>query len=195
MIETAPHSDTAIIGAIQEGSYSAFEKVFNAYYAPLSRFAMGYIGDQDQSEEIVQQVFFHYWEKHAELQINSSIKAYLYQAVRNHCLNALKHEQVKNRTEQIMLRDEEPSEENILEGLELEERIDLTISEMPTERQRIFRMSRFEELKYREIAEQLNISIKTVENQMGKALKYMREQLSDLLPTVFWLLIIFFSNE
>lgn len=195
MIETAPHSDTAIIDAIQEGSYAAFEKVFNAYYAPLSRFAMGYIGDQDQSEEIVQQVFFHYWEKHTELQINSSIKAYLYQAVRNHCLNALKHEQVKNRTEQIMLRDEEPSEENILEGLELEERIDLTISEMPTERQRIFRMSRFEELKYREIAEQLNISIKTVENQMGKALKYMREQLSDLLPTVFWLLIIFFSNE
>ena len=156
---------------------------------------MGYIGDQDQSEEIVQQVFFHYWEKHTKLHITSSIKAYLYQAVRNHCLNALKHEQVKNRTEQVLLRNDEPSEENVLEGLELEERIDLIINEMPTERQRIFRMSRFEELKYREIAEQLNISIKTVENQMGKALKYMREQLSDLLPTVFWLLIIFFSNE
>lgn len=195
LIEVTEHTDTSVIDAIRQGSYSAFEKVFNTYYAPLSRFAMGYVGDQDQSEEVVQQVFFHYWEKREELDIKTSIKAYLYQSVRNRCLNTLKHEQVRQRTQHELLRDEEPSEEHVFEGLELQERIDLTISEMPPERQRIFRMSRFEELKYREIAEKLSISVKTVENQMGKALKFMREQLSDLLPTIFWLLIIFFSNE
>lgn len=156
---------------------------------------MGYLKDQDATEEAVQQVFFNVWDRKESIHITSSFKAYLYQAVRNHCLNALKHEQVKANAHGELLRDEEPGEENNLEAIELKERIDQAIAELPTERQKIFRMSRFEELKYKEIAEKLHISVKTVENQMGKALKYLRESLSELMPLLIWILINNFKGE
>lgn len=189
------HNDAAVVDAIKGGSYSAFERVFKTHYGPLCAFAMGYLKDKDATEEVVQQVFYNVWDRRKTTNITSSFKAYLYQAVRNHCLNTLKHEQVKASAHGELLRGEEPGEENNLESIELKERIDAAISELPTERQKIFRMSRFEELKYKEIAEKLQISVKTVENQMGKALKHLRESLSELMPIVIWLLTNFFNHE
>lgn len=156
---------------------------------------MGYLKDRDATEEAVQQVFYIVWERRESINITTSFKAYLYQAVRNHCLNALKHEQVKASAHGELLREDEPEEENNLESIELRERIDQAISELPTERQKIFRMSRFEELKYKEIAEKLQISVKTVENQMGKALKHLRESLSELIPLLLWLFVNIFNGE
>lgn len=191
----ALHNDQAVIEAVKNGSYSAFERIFRSHYGPLCAFAMGYLKDRDATEEAVQQVFYIVWERRESINITTSFKAYLYQAVRNHCLNALKHEQVKASAHGELLREDEPEEENNLESIELRERIDQAISELPTERQKIFRMSRFEELKYKEIAEKLQISVKTVENQMGKALKHLRESLSELMPLLLWLFVNIFKGE
>lgn len=191
MLNTSTHTDSQLIKAIKEGSYSAFEKVFKSYYEALCRFAMGYLGDADLCEEAVQQVFFTYWERREQINIQTSVKSYLYQAVKNNCLNTLKHEQVKLAAQSTIMQDEELNEQAEIEQDELISRIENVISEMPTERQKIFRMSRFDELKYREIAEKLSISIKTVENQMGKALKFLREQLAEVVAIFLWMLINF----
>jgi len=188
------NSDAAVVDAIRSGSYQAFERTFKTYYGALCGFAMGYLKDKDSSEEAVQHIFFNFWEKRESIQITSSLKSYLYQSTRNHCLNVLKHEQVKTKAH-VELTHDERGEENEIEAAELSDRIENAIAELPVERQRIFRMSRFEELKYKEIAEKLNISVKTVENQMGKALKHLRQALADVLPIILWFWIIFFKNE
>ncbi len=191
MNNTEALNDKAIVEAIQQGSYSAFERVFKKFYQPLCRFALGYLKDIDASEELVQQVFFNFWEKHEFIIIQTSLKSYLFQAVRNASLNTLKHEQVKANAHVELSIENESSTSYEVEQNELSDQIELTIAKMPTERQKIFRMSRFEELKYKEIAKELNISIKTVENQMGKALKYLREELAHFLT----LLIFFLTNQ
>ncbi|MGB0431679.1 MAG: RNA polymerase sigma-70 factor [Bacteroidia bacterium] len=191
MTNSTENTDKAIIKAIKGGSYNAFEKVFKTYYEPLCRFAIGYLKDADASEELVQQVFFNYWERHDQIDINTSIKSYLFQSVRNTALNSLKHEQVKAMAKVELTKNDDYETQYVVEENELSHRIETAITKMPTERQKIFKMSRFEELKYKEIAAELNISIKTVENQMGKALKYLRTELAQWLS----ILLIFFTHK
>ena len=110
--------------------------------------------------------------------------------MRNASLNVLKHEKIKQQHATVELAVAERSSESVARTViasELEERIYKALNKLPEQCRLVFKLSRFEELKYAEIAEQLNISVKTVENQMGKALKIMREQLKDYLP----LLIVF----
>jgi RNA polymerase sigma-70 factor (ECF subfamily) len=183
--------DALLVKAIENGSYSAFEKVFKSYYNQLCAFAIGFLKDKDATEELVQQVFFNYWEKRQQINIQTSIKAYLYQSVRNASYNALKHEQVKEQAHIELYKEDEGEVAYDLEQNELGNAIANAVEKMPTERQRIFKMSKYEEKKYREIAEELGISIKTVENQMGKALKYLRTELAYLLTA----LIIFLINR
>ena len=159
----------------------------------LCSYARKYIGDVDQAEEIVQEMFFNFWQKKEQLDINISLEAYLFRSVRNACLNYLKHlkirEQHRLATNEEIRKKEEEIHDNVI-ALELQERIEALIEKMPPERKKIFKMSRYEELKYREIAEKLNLSVKTIEVQMGKALKFLRLHLSDYLS----LLIIFLAE-
>lgn len=109
--------------------------------------------------------------------------------VRNSCLNAIKHEKVKQQHAAYALADGEPVQESTAQTVisgELETKIYHAMKALPEQCRLVFQLSRFEELKYSEIAEQLNISIKTVENQMGKALKIMRTQLKEYLPLFFF---------
>ena len=161
--------------------------MFKTYYQPLCRYAHVLLSDADQAEEMVQQTFITIWEKRGGIDITTSVKAYLYRAVRNACLNEIKHRKVKEKyikSEQTGSdRYIEPSDQSTLH-LELEEKILAAIDTLPQQCRLIFQLSRFEELKYQEIADQLNLSVKTVENQMGKALKIMREQLKEYLPLI-----------
>jgi len=121
------------------------------------------------------------------------VKPYLYAMVRNAALNVLKHEKIKKQHATVELAVAERSIESVTRTVmasELEDRIYNALNKLPEQCRLVFKLSRFEELKYAEIAEQLNISVKTVENQMGKALKIMREQLKDYLP----LLIVFING-
>ena len=162
-----------------------FEALFRSHYAALHAFARGYIEDPQQAEEMVQDVFFKIWEKRDQIEINISLKSYLYSSVRNHCLNHLKHLKVRSRYSDFVMNHESELHSDVEEKLdfsELQEKVHELMQSLPEQCQRIFRMSRFEGKKQREIAEELGISIKTVENQMGRALKVMREGLKGYGP-------------
>jgi RNA polymerase sigma-70 factor (ECF subfamily) len=177
--------------SLQKGSEDAFEMIFKAYYKPLCRYAYTFLNDADEAEEIVQMAFVTMWDKRGQVEIQSSLKSYLYRAVRNTCLNALKHQKVRQEHARFALAGGENSHELVaqqVEAGELEQKIQVALMALPEQCRLIFQLSRFEELKYQEIADQLSLSVKTVENQMGKALRLMREQLKDYLPLfLIWL--------
>jgi len=185
--------DQMIFQSIKSGDEKALEMLFKEYYQPLCRYANSYLEDPADAEEVVQNCFIKLWEKKENINIQSSVKSYLYQIIRNACLNEIKHQKVKkNYGDMVSLEGEqhsEASDQTTLRG-ELEEKIAIAIQSLPQQCRLIFTMSRFEELKYQEIADQLNLSIKTVENQMGKALKLMRAQLQEYLPLIAILLKI-----
>lgn len=179
---------------ISEGDKAAFEQVFRQYYQPLCRHALPLIKDLDEAEEVVQQVFFNIWNKRGELQVSSSIKSYLYRAVHNDCLNRLKHGKIKSLYAEDYKKSQGGSADDAsktLQAKELGRHIQEALNQLPEQCGHVFRLSRFENLKYAEIAQELGISVKTVENHMGKALKLMREQLKDYLPALLWLLGIY----
>ncbi|MGC1241442.1 MAG: RNA polymerase sigma-70 factor [Chryseosolibacter sp.] len=177
--------------ALTLGDITAFEMLFRTYYQPLCHYAYSFLQDKEDAEEIVQSTFLMVWEKRETLAIRTSVKPYLYAMVRNACLNVLKHEKIKQKYagEEIAMADR--SHDSVSQAVashELEYRIQLALEELPEQCRMVFKLSRFEELKYAEIAKQLDISIKTVENHMGKALRIMREQLKDYLPLIIVLL-------
>ncbi len=189
-------SDPEIVSAIRRGDENAFELTFRKFYGRLCNYACSLLKDEEESEEVVQTVFLIIWEKRADLEITLSLKSYLYRAVHNHCLNRFKHAAVREAhreyTEYFIPQSSESVTE-VIHANELEERIEKAVSSLPEQCQKAFRMSRFQELKYQEIADQLGISIKTVENQIGKALKILRIELADYLPSM--LLPVYFFIE
>lgn len=173
---------------IDEGDFELF---FRTYYASLCRYAQSFVRDSDEAEEIVQTSFIHIWEKRTSLNIDTSLKAYLFRAVRNGCLNHIKFRKVRMEHAANQIKTGEPTHEGVSDGVtanELEHRILAAMKELPEQCRLVFQLSRFEELRYQEIADQLHLSVKTVENQMGKALKIMRRELKDYLPTLIFCL-------
>lgn len=185
-----------ILTTLQAGDITAFEMIFKNYYQPLCNYAYSFVQDRDEAEEIVQSTFLSVWEKKENLVIHTGVKPYLYAMVRNASLNVLKHEKIKQQHAAVEIAVAERSTESVTRTVmaaELEERIFKALNKLPEQCRLVFKLSRFEELKYAEIAEQLSISVKTVENQMGKALKIMREQLKDYLPLLIVLMNGFLS--
>ena len=177
-----------------------FEALFKGHYAELCVFANKFLDDLDAAEETVQSVFVKIWEGKNTLSIQSSIKSYLYSAVRNGCMNQIKHIKIRDTYKtynQRTIDEGNHLESNEVEVSELESKIQESIKNLPKSRRQIFILSRYEGLKYKEIAEQLNISIKTVENQMGSALKQLREDLVEYMPVLIpflWILIDNYSK-
>ena len=173
------------IEALVAGDITAFEMIFRTYYQPLCNYAYTFLQDKENAEEIVQSTFLNVWEKRETLSIRTGVKPYLYAMVRNACLNVIKHEKIKQKhaVEELAVGVHSyDSVSHTVAGSELELKIQQAMEQLPEQCRLVFKLSRFEELKYSEIADQLKISIKTVENHMGKALKIMREQLKDYLP-------------
>lgn len=172
-------------------SESAFEEMYKAHYRAMHAYAFSLLQTEEDAAEIVQHIFLKLWDKKGALIIQSSLKAYLYRMVHNDCMNFINHEKVKSRFQKEKIYTMQPQNESankkILLG-QLEERLSQALKELPEQCRTIFQLSRFEDLKYREIAQQLGIAEKTVENQMGKALKLMRTKLSDFL---IWMIIFF----
>ena len=167
----------------------AFKLVFENLYDALVRYAFTFLKDSDEAEDIVQLQFVKLWEKRAELTIHTSVKAFMYSAIYNACINKLKQQQVRQSyAKEVQLYATNSSSADELQHKELEQKIEQALQVLPEQCAKIFKMSRFEHLKYKEIADELNLSIKTIENQMGKALKILREQLKDYLPLLVLLL-------
>jgi RNA polymerase sigma-70 factor (ECF subfamily) len=172
--------------AHQYDDETAFETLFKTHYNALHAYAQVILKDEDVAEEIVQGMFLKFWEKRASLNIQS-IKAYLYKCVYNDSLNYIKQEKTKSKYQDFTLHtmntEHEPASLKV-ELTELQQHLREALNHLPEQCRTIFQMSRFEELKYREIADHLGLSIKTVENQMGKALRILRLKLADFLVFV-----------
>lgn len=173
---------------------AAFEKLFKAHFKALHAYASIMLHHDSHAEEIVQNMFLKLWEKRDNLSIQVSLKAYLYKCVYNDCLNYLNHKKTElkflNHAAYTM-KDQAGRTSEKLEMDELQGRLKEALNDLPEQCRTIFQMSRFEELKYREIADQLGLSVKTIENQMGKALKILRLKLVDFLPAIF---LIFYRD-
>jgi RNA polymerase sigma-70 factor (family 1) len=175
----------------QLGDEASFERMFRTHYARLCAFAATMIDDRDEAEEVVQTMFCRLWEQRNALDITISVQAYLFRSVRNACLNHIKKMQIRETYKAMNLENLNQNPEyqpDRTTHSELSKKIEQAIADLPEQCRLVFKMSRFEELKYKEIAEQLGISIKTVENQMGKALKVLRFKLADFLTLIVLIL-------
>lgn len=175
--------DQERIEAIKQGNIKEFEQFFREYYQPLLAYANRFFDRQADAEEIVQDLFFKLWENRARLEITSSLSSYLFRSIRNNCLQALKYQKNKTKYQSYIKHQPKDSHGNepleSLEFIELNEKVNRLLSDLPERCQEIFRLNRFQGLKYREIAVELSISIKTVEANMSKALRHFRTNLEE----------------
>lgn len=172
------------IAKLKEKDISTFEKVFKQYYGELCGFAIKYVENKDVAEELVQGLFCGLWEKMDGIDVQTNLKSYLYSWVRNAAFNYFKHQKVVDKYEQYAASTHSSfvSATDQLEVKELQTKIKDSLDLLPDKCRMVFELSRFQNKKYREIAEELNISIKTVEIHMGKALKILRKALGSYLP-------------
>lgn len=169
-----------------------FERVFKAHFKGLHAYACTILRDDIMAEEMVQNVFCRLWEKTDHIEIKESVSGYLYRSVYHESLNYIKHLKVRDAYQAYAIHQMEHSNNTShhLELKELEQRLEGALKELPERCRTIFQMSRFEELKYQEIADRLQLPLKTVENQMGKALRLLRLKLVDFLPASILLFLL-----
>lgn len=181
-----PHTDLFHWDELRKGNAASFTFLFRKYYALHCARARFLVRSQDDAEDLVQEIFKKLWEQHAQLPPADNPAAYISRAVRNAALNRLRRDgRIQNEeiTEKHILYDES------LDAAEMERiriQIDKAVEELPESCRKIFGMSRFENKSYKQIAEALNISPKTVENQLGIALKKLRQQLANLRVQIFF---------
>jgi RNA polymerase sigma-70 factor (ECF subfamily) len=145
------------------------------------------VGDVDVAQDLVQDVFCKFWEKQPQLEIKISLKAYLYKSVFNHSLNYLKKVKRTDEREALFYSSAYTEQNNVESQLDLKETnllVQRAIDSLPSACRAVFVLSRFEQMSHKEIAVQLDISTKTVENQIGKALKHLRKYLILLVVTI-----------
>jgi len=181
-----------LIEKIRKNDVNAFEKLFKTYYKLLVRYAAGIVKSTDIGEELVQDLFCRLWEKRKSLIITASVKSYLMRATYNAAMENIRTIDKNDLLKKGVLNNHKPDifREFDEKENELIEKIVQAIENMPDQQRKIFKMNRFDGLKYREIADLLNISIKTVENHIGNALKLLRNSFRNNLT----ILLIFIKK-
>ena len=177
------NNSLSVFKKIKKGDIQSFEALFRAYYEPLCRYAYTLVEDMNTAEEIVQELFYTLWKERQNLQIFTSVNGYLYRSVKNKSLQSLEQKRVRENyqkmyAENAVIETSTPQEE--LEYKELEQQIKETLAHLPERRQKIFYMHRTEGKKYNEIAQELHISVKTVEAEMSKVLRELRDKYNSL---------------
>ena len=165
-------------------SKSEFEALFRGEYKGMLLFAIRYVKEEEAAREIVQEAFISLWEKRATIDRARPVKSYLSTSVRNRCLNFLRDSKRFNGTLltlEGLYPDPSSAESNTMELKELSRQIQEAIAELPEKCREVFRLNRFEQMKYQQIADHLQISVKTVETQMSKALAHLRKKLQLLI--------------
>jgi RNA polymerase sigma-70 factor (ECF subfamily) len=174
----AERKDEFLTNQLQTGSVDAYKTLFNLYYKPLCSFAKKYVLDLAVAEDIVQELFVRFWEQWKEVQLETSVRSYFFQSVRNECLNYLKHQgvnekykmHIENASTDIFFYDK-------LEEEEINQLVYQTIQTLPPRCKQIFELSRFEGKTFEEISLELSISKNTIKNQLVRALKHIRQVL------------------
>ncbi|MEX0314712.1 MAG: RNA polymerase sigma-70 factor [Allomuricauda sp.] len=181
----------------KNGCETAFKSFFEEYHGQIVGFCMQFIGDLDKSKSVAQDAFINLWLNREKVRELKGIRSFLYTSARSSCLNLLRHKKVvcnynnqylKQRERQINLEVLQAMEFDSATLSELERLIQTSIKELPERCKRVFNMSRFDNKKNKEIAEELSISVKAVEANMTRALKSLKHSLSNYVPMlIFWL--------
>ena len=181
---------------MKAGDQTSFKELYLLYAPKLFSFSLKYLSSHDEAEEIVQEVFIRIWEKRNNIDENQSFSSYIIQAAKHRIFNGFR-KKVNEQAYLDFLIHADKSSKNFtqleVEYQEVKRKAENAIEAMPPKRQEIFRLSREAGLKNKEIAEKLQISIKTVENQMGQALKYLREELIEYQALI--LVFLFFHFQ
>ncbi|GHU56450.1 DNA-directed RNA polymerase sigma-70 factor [Bacteroidia bacterium] len=187
--------DYVLLDMMREGSERGFKQVFVKFYSPLCEYASQYISDDD-AEELVQELMIYIWENRELLIIETSLKSYLFTAIKHRCLNAIKKHQCRQRVRDLIyekIKDQFEDPDYYLAN-ELAVRIQKAISELPEPYREVFIRSRFTDCTNKQIAKKLGISIKTVEYRITQSLKILSIKLKDSLPLFLALLRMSFFN-
>lgn len=180
MIKPPEHIDRFLVRRLKIGDEQAFQAVFDFFGENLFHFAFSYLKDTASAEEIVQEVFLRIWEIREDIDEEKSFKSFLYRITVNKVLNHLKRQVVRQKYEAYLSGDDQSfyeSPEATLHFSELEEKVSLLIKKLPEQQKNIFKMSRLDGMSNPEIAETLGLSIRTVENQVYRATKFLKENL------------------
>ena len=179
-----------LIERLSKGDKKAFSSIFEFYYKDLVIFANTFTKDLPAAEEIVQDTFVRLWEQHDSLSIYSSLKSFLLKSVQNRCLDEIRHQKVREgyRIESGMNRLlYENDTENYIFYSDLEHHLDTMLGSLPHEIAETFRMSRIEGLRYQDIAQHFNVSVRTVEVRISKALQWLYRAFKDIYYLVIFL--------
>ncbi len=186
------NSELYILKQLQEGDEQAYISLFKDYYTNLCAYSRRYVGRKDIAEEVVSDTFFKLWQNRQKLEINTSIKAYLFQAVANNSLYYLRQLKATDKVTEYFSKENssqigfyETSEAMTEKSLLMEElttRIEEAIEQLPPQQQKAFKLKRIDGKKNKEIAEEMGLAIKTVEMHLSKAMLSLRENLKDYLP-------------
>lgn len=182
--------DNSVMLRIKEGDEKSFDFLFHKYYPVLCLFAAKYLKDMDLSRSVVQQVFIDIWIKREKNSITGSVKSYLFQAVRNKSIDHLRKVKPTVEISEMKEKPDNDTFSDVMEIAELNNRINSAINQLPDKCREIFLLCRMNGLKYHEIAEKLDVSVKTVEMQMGIALKRLRKNIfGTQIVTLFYLMV------
>lgn len=165
----------------------AFQLLFSDFFSPLCSFANRYIDSKNVCEDLVQEVFFQLWQNRKKIQITTSTRNYLITNVRNACVDYLRHQEREDtyrERQALQLESEEQDAYSLYALSELEEMLNVALAKLPENVCQTFKMNRFEDKTYVQIAEERQISVKTVEAHISKALKLLRIDLKDYLPLI-----------
>lgn len=174
--------DAQLIEKIIKGDVYAFESLFRQQYSPLCNYALRYVQSKEVSEEIIQELFYKLWKTRKNLSIDLNVDAYLFKATYRNCMEYIRNKKTQlKHQKQIFEQSDHKLNPKEAEVREINELVSQTLNQLPYRTLQIFKLSRYEGLKYKEIAERLSISIKTVEANMAKALKLFRSNLKDYL--------------
>jgi RNA polymerase sigma-70 factor, ECF subfamily len=176
-------TDSELLNALRSGSETAFDEIFRTYYARLVRLSQGMLGELAPAEELAQDVMLELWRRRVSLTVETSLQAYLFRATRNRTLNYLRHEKVAQRGAVFAAPEmtaQAVGDRAVIQA-EIDAAINTAMQQLPPRCREVFELSRVQGLKYSEIADALGISIKTVEAQMTKALRIMREQMASYM--------------
>ena len=181
--------DSFYIKELKQGNIKAFEFLFNKYYKDLVYFCNVFLKDQENSEDLVQDIFARLWEIREHLDIKGALKSYLMTAVKNNSLEELKHQNVIRVYQDYAIAHNDPFDydvENYILYSELNQQLQKELNKLPKEMREVFEMHRFKNKKYHEIANELNVSVRTIENRISKVLEVLRKNMKGFYNLILY---------
>lgn len=190
-MNNSPEIDSALLLAIRKDDYGSFESLFRKYYQALCNYSGSILKDTELAEDTVQDVFIWFWENRGKVDVKSSLRSYLFTAVRHKALRILQRQMAEQKhcprltefVEYLLNTEYTPEEEREIE------RVKAVMRELPQQCLKVFLMSCMEEKKYQEIAEELGISVNTVKSHITKAYRLIREKTKADLPLILYLFV------